>query len=69
MTSRCTECRKKLGILEYKCKCDKVFCITHLAYEAHSCSYDYKTSSKKELENSLNIGKLGNKFGNESEKI
>ena len=66
--TRCTECRKKLGVMEYKCKCDKLFCITHLAYEAHSCSYDYKTSSKKELEKS-NIKITGNKFGNDSLKI
>ena len=60
--SKCSHCKKKLGLMEYKCKCDKLFCITHLAYEEHSCSYDYKSELKDKLKEQLNTGVLRDKM-------
>jgi len=45
MSSRCTECLKKLSIVDMsigKCKCGGVYCTKHRMSEAHSCSFDYR---------------------------
>ncbi|XP_044470496.1 zinc finger A20 and AN1 domain-containing stress-associated protein 1-like [Mangifera indica] len=39
---RCPVCRKKVGQMEFRCKCGGVFCIFHRLSEEHECSYDYK---------------------------
>lgn len=50
-TIRCAhpDCRKKLGLLGFDCRCQKHFCAVHRAAEAHACTYDYKQDAKKEL--------------------
>jgi hypothetical protein len=60
--SRCTHCKKKLGISEYKCKCEKLFCITHLHAESHNCTYDYKQEAQELLKKQLEIGPLVSKI-------
>ena len=47
---RCAKCNKKLGLIEYKCKCEKLFCISHLHAEEHNCNYDYKEEARLLLE-------------------
>lgn len=59
---RCAQCKKKLGVLEYKCKCDKIFCITHLHAESHSCTFNYKEEGEALLKKQLNTGKLVDKI-------
>lgn len=39
---RCEQCNKKVGLMGQKCKCDKLFCISHLHAEEHNCMFDYK---------------------------
>jgi hypothetical protein len=63
--SRCAYCNKKLGIMEYKCKCNKLFCISHLQYELHSCTYNHKSASLENLKKSLEIGPLNDKLNGE----
>jgi hypothetical protein len=46
---RCYTCKKKLPIMKYTCKCNKIFCIFHLQAEEHKCNYDYKTEEKNKL--------------------
>ena len=46
---RCTQCKKKLGIMEYKCKCEKLFCISHLQPQDHDCTFNYKAEADKVL--------------------
>jgi len=46
---RCEECHKKLGLMEYKCKCGKLFCISHLHAEYHKCTFDYRAEGKEQL--------------------
>jgi hypothetical protein len=50
-TIRCEhpECRKKLGLYGFDCKCGKQFCGQHRAAEIHMCTFDYKNEGKKEL--------------------
>jgi predicted nucleic acid binding AN1-type Zn finger protein len=47
---RCTMCRKKLGLLEFTCKCEKKFCISHLQPEEHQCTYNYKIDGQAEIQ-------------------
>jgi hypothetical protein len=56
--TRCEQCKKKLGISEYKCKCGKLFCISHLHAEEHNCTYNYKQEGQDLLKKQLEIGPL-----------
>ncbi len=60
--TRCEQCRKKLGVLEYKCKCEKIFCISHLHAELHNCTFDYQKEGKELLKKQLEIGPLKEKL-------
>lgn len=48
-TSRCWECRKKIGLTGFKCRCGYVFCGTHRHAEAHQCDFDFRGSGREEL--------------------
>ena len=50
---RCFNCRKKLGILNYKCKCNNNFCSKCRLPETHECNYDYKTEGRQQLKKRL----------------
>ena len=46
-------CKKKLKLINFKCKCEKTFCILHRLSEQHSCTYEYKNelnNDKKQKE-------------------
>lgn len=62
---RCNHCQKKLGIMGYKCKCDKLFCITHLQPELHTCPYDFKSDGLRNVKKQLEIGVLKDKMDGE----
>lgn len=47
--SRCSECKKKLGLLGFECRCKKQFCAFHRAAEEHKCTFDFKAAAKNEL--------------------
>lgn len=66
MPERCEFCRKKVGILGLKCKCDKLFCTSHLQPEIHACIADYRNSSLENLKKTMEIGALKDKM---SERI
>lgn len=51
--NRCTMCNKKLGLLGFECKCNLMFCSSHLNPETHSCTFDYKSEQSKKLEKTL----------------
>lgn len=44
--SKCNYCGKKLGLIEYDCRCGKKFCIKHRMPEEHNCEYNYKDDKK-----------------------
>eukprot|EP01094_Clydonella_sp_ATCC50884_P013310 TRINITY_DN235_c0_g1_i1.p1 TRINITY_DN235_c0_g1~~TRINITY_DN235_c0_g1_i1.p1 ORF type:complete len:156 (-),score=51.08 TRINITY_DN235_c0_g1_i1:430-897(-) len=50
---RCWECKKKVGLLGYTCKCEYVFCANHRMAEQHTCDFDFKTDGKELLANKL----------------
>jgi hypothetical protein len=59
---RCTQCKKKLGCMSYKCKCEKLFCITHLHAEAHACTFNYQDDGKAILTKNMIVGPLTSSF-------
>ena len=48
MPKRCMkeDCKCKLKLTDYPCKCGKYFCQSHRLAETHTCSFDYKAYSK-----------------------
>jgi len=50
---RCFICLKKLIIMEFKCKCNNIFCHIHRYPEEHNCTYDHKEDGKRKLKNEL----------------
>jgi predicted nucleic acid binding AN1-type Zn finger protein len=46
----CFVCKKKLGLLGFKCKCgDNQFCAQHRVPELHNCSFDFKQEQRERL--------------------
>lgn len=40
------KCKKKLGLISFKCKCGKSFCLDHRLPETHECTFDFKKIEK-----------------------
>jgi predicted nucleic acid binding AN1-type Zn finger protein len=49
-SNRCACCNKKLGLMEYICKCEKRYCISHLQPQEHGCTFDYRKEASKEIQ-------------------
>ncbi|KAL8101237.1 zinc finger A20 and AN1 domain-containing stress-associated protein 1 [Apium graveolens] len=47
--NRCTSCRKKVGVLGFKCKCGDVYCGVHRYPEKHECQFDFKGVGKEAI--------------------
>eukprot|EP00877_Chromochloris_zofingiensis_P011749 jgi/Chrzof1/6828/Cz02g00050.t1 len=47
--SRCQQCRKKVGLTGFKCKCGLMFCGQHRYAETHDCTFDYKAMERQKL--------------------
>jgi len=47
---RCWKCNQRIGLLGFKCACLYVFCGKDRYPEQHSCTFDYKTKGKMDLE-------------------
>ena len=52
-TKKCSKCNKKLGLVTYSCKCNKLFCSMHLHFTEHECTFNYKSDSEKYLEKQM----------------
>ena len=57
---RCVVCNKKLGLMEYSCRCGQLFCIKHQLPEEHNCTFDYQKMGK-DLLDKKNPQVVGNK--------
>lgn len=44
--SRCLACRKRVGLVGFKCRCGNVFCSQHRYSDQHDCSFDYKAAAR-----------------------
>lgn len=47
------ECNKKLGIVDWKCKCGLKFCAKHRFPCDHNCTFDWHKDRKDILDNAL----------------
>ncbi|XP_010448442.1 PREDICTED: zinc finger A20 and AN1 domain-containing stress-associated protein 10-like [Camelina sativa] len=50
---RCGICKRKVGVLGFKCRCGHMFCGSHRYPEEHSCPFDYKQSGRVALATQL----------------
>eukprot|EP01116_Phalansterium_solitarium_P012463 TRINITY_DN2875_c0_g1_i1.p1 TRINITY_DN2875_c0_g1~~TRINITY_DN2875_c0_g1_i1.p1 ORF type:complete len:174 (+),score=33.91 TRINITY_DN2875_c0_g1_i1:159-680(+) len=48
-TTKCFNCKRKVGLLGFRCRCDFVFCSKHRYAEEHGCSFNYKGAQKEKL--------------------
>ena len=46
---RCFECKKKIGISGFKCRCEHTFCSTHRQFNKHNCTFDHKSRGREAL--------------------
>jgi predicted nucleic acid binding AN1-type Zn finger protein len=51
--SKCNKCKKKTGMMEFKCDCNKIFCIKCRYPEEHNCDFNYNIKGKDELKKQL----------------
>lgn len=51
-SKRCShsECRKRLKLTDYACKCGTVYCAKHRYAEAHDCEFDYVTDARQKAQ-------------------
>ncbi|KAL6321356.1 hypothetical protein AAG906_016411 [Vitis piasezkii] len=42
-------CKKKVGIIGFKCRCGSMFCGKHRLPEKHECNFDYKVMGREIL--------------------
>tara|TARA_B110001469_G_scaffold127611_1_gene149261 strand:+ start:6694 stop:7089 length:396 start_codon:yes stop_codon:yes gene_type:complete len=52
---RCNVCRKKIGMLVFRCKCSSefTFCSSHVQPEYHNCTFDHKSDALERLSSTL----------------
>lgn len=48
-TTRCFSCKKKVGLLGFKCRCNFIFCSGHRHAGDHNCEFDYKAMQKSQI--------------------
>ncbi|KAK4803741.1 hypothetical protein SAY86_003558 [Trapa natans] len=47
--NRCSGCRRKVGLTDFRCRCGELFCADHRYSDRHDCSYDYKSSGRETI--------------------
>jgi AN1-type zinc finger protein 5/6 len=53
MKKKCFNCKKKIKMINYECRCKNTFCIKCRLPENHNCSFDFKTDGKNNLSKKL----------------
>ncbi|GAA0185119.1 hypothetical protein LIER_32407 [Lithospermum erythrorhizon] len=44
--SRCTSCRKRVGLTGFQCRCGNLFCGLHRYSDKHECPFDYQSAGR-----------------------
>jgi len=44
--SRCTSCRKRVGLTGFSCRCGNLFCAVHRYSDKHNCRFDYRNAAR-----------------------
>ncbi|KAI4385438.1 hypothetical protein MLD38_003464 [Melastoma candidum] len=47
--NRCGNCRRRVGLTGFKCRCGITFCGTHRHPEQHGCVFDFKAMGREEI--------------------
>uniref|UniRef100_A0ACD5X9L6 Uncharacterized protein n=1 Tax=Avena sativa TaxID=4498 RepID=A0ACD5X9L6_AVESA len=47
--NRCATCRKKVGLLGFRCRCEGTFCTVHRYSDKHHCGFDYKAAGQEQI--------------------
>ncbi|KAL3620416.1 hypothetical protein CASFOL_035328 [Castilleja foliolosa] len=49
--TRCSgsDCRKRVGLMGFRCRCGDLFCSEHRYSDRHDCSYDYKAAGRETI--------------------
>lgn len=47
--NRCDQCRKKVGLTGFECRCGGTFCAMHRYSDMHQCTFDYKALGELEI--------------------
>ena len=42
------DCKKRIKITDYPCKCGNIYCKIHKLSENHDCKYDYRETGLKD---------------------
>ncbi|KAJ1422166.1 Zinc finger, AN1-type [Sesbania bispinosa] len=49
VVSRCSGCRRKVGLTGFRCRCGELFCAEHRYSDRHECTYDYKAAGREAI--------------------
>ncbi|XP_064551111.1 uncharacterized protein drn isoform X2 [Drosophila montana] len=49
MKNRCGECRKKVGLTGFQCRCGGLYCAVHRYSDKHNCTFDYREHGAQEI--------------------
>lgn len=60
-TSRCWQCKRKIGIVGIECRCGYLFCGKHRYADEHNCDFDHRANHQKKLRKD-NIAVVARKF-------
>jgi predicted nucleic acid binding AN1-type Zn finger protein len=62
--SRCehSDCRAKLGLLGFDCKCTGKYCAKHRYPDQHDCAYNFRAAAEATLKKQL-VNCTGDKMG------
>lgn len=47
--NRCAECRKKVGLTGFQCRCGGLFCAVHRYSDKHECTFNYREHGAQEI--------------------
>uniref|UniRef100_A0ACD5XVA6 Uncharacterized protein n=1 Tax=Avena sativa TaxID=4498 RepID=A0ACD5XVA6_AVESA len=47
--SRCATCRRKVGLLGFRCRCEATFCSAHRYSDKHACGFDYRAAAREKI--------------------
>jgi len=50
--NRCLECKKKVGLTGFTCRCGGLYCSIHRYSDKHQCDFDYKEAGAAEIRKS-----------------
>lgn len=44
--TRCSTCKKRVGLTGFKCRCGNMYCGSHRYSDKHDCPFDYRTAGR-----------------------